>query len=76
MPYFIYKIGGPLKLLEKQGEAETFKAAKSAANELRKGLDPNSGYQIKMIFAENELQAEDTLSQPRELDPSLAGDDY
>jgi hypothetical protein len=29
-----------------------------------------------MIFAENELQAEDTLSQPRELDASLAGDDY
>jgi hypothetical protein len=76
MPYFIYKIGGPLKLLEKQGEAESFKAAKAAANALRKGLDPNSGYQIKMIFAENELQAEDTLSQPRELDPSLAGDDY
>jgi hypothetical protein len=76
MPYFIYKIGGPLKLLEKQGAAETFKAAKAATNDLRKGLDPNSGYQIKMIFAENELQAEDTLSQPRELDPSLAGDDY
>jgi hypothetical protein len=29
-----------------------------------------------MIFAENELAAEDTLSQPREPDPSLAGDDY
>lgn len=76
MPYYIYKIGGPLKLLEKQGTAASFKEAKAAANELRKTLDPNGGYQIKMMFAENELLAEDILSQPRELDPSLAGDDY
>lgn len=73
MPYYIYKIG-PLSVLEKQGQADSFKAAKAAANELRKALVP--GYSIKMIFAENELAAEDTLSQPRELDPSLAGDDY
>jgi hypothetical protein len=76
MPYYIYKVGGPLKLLDKQGTAASFKEAKALANGLRKSLDPNSGYQIKMIFADNELQAEDTLSQPRELDPSLAGDDY
>lgn len=73
MPYYIYKIG-PLNILEKQGQAEAFKEAKAAANELRKQLVP--GYSIKMIFAENELAAEDTLSQPRELDASLAGDDY
>lgn len=75
MPYFIYKIG-PLNILNKQGQAESFKEAKAMANELRKGLDPKAGVVVKMIFAENELQAEDTLSQPRELDPSLAGDDY
>lgn len=75
MPYFIYKIG-PLNILEKQGVAQSFKEAKAVVNELRKGLDPMSGVTVKMIFAENELAAEDTLSQPRELDPSLAGDDY
>ena len=75
MPYFIYQIG-PLNILNKRAQADSFKEAKGIANELRKGLDPTSGTQIKMIFAENELQAEDTLSQPRELDPSLAGDDY
>ncbi len=75
MPYFVYKIG-PLNTLEKQGQAESFKEAKAMANELRKGVDPASGQTVKMIFAENELAAEDTLSQPRELDPSLAGDDY
>ena len=75
MPYFVYKIG-PLNILEKQGKAESFKGAKAMANQLRKGVDPASGQTVKMIFAENELAAEDTLSQPRELDPSLAGDDY
>lgn len=75
MPYYVYKIG-TLNILEKQGEADGFKEARTLANELRKGLDPKTGSRIKMIFAENELAAEDTLSQPRELDPSLAGDDY
>lgn len=75
MPYFIYKIG-PFNLLEKQGVATSFREAKAAVNQLRKGLDPMSGVTVKMIFAENELAAEDLLSQPRELDPSLAGDDY
>lgn len=75
MPYFIYEVG-PLKILNKRAVAASFKEAKAIANDLRKGLDPNTGTQVKMIFAENELQAEETLSQPRELDPSLAGDDY
>jgi len=75
MPYYIYQVG-PLNILNKRAQADSFKEAKALANELRKGLDPTTGTLIKMIFAENELQAEDTLSQPRELDPSLAGDDY
>jgi hypothetical protein len=75
MPYYIYRVG-PMGILSKQDEADTFKAAKTLANELRKGLDPASGQVIKMMFADNELAAEDILSQPRELDPSLAGDDY
>jgi hypothetical protein len=29
-----------------------------------------------MIFAENELAAEDTLSQPREAEVGMIGDDY
>jgi hypothetical protein len=75
MPYYVYKIG-PMHILQKQGQADSFKEAKAIANELRKTLDPASGQTVKMIFAENELAAEDTLSQPRELDPTLAGDDY
>jgi hypothetical protein len=75
MPYYIYQIG-PMNILTKQGQADSFKEAKAVANGLRKALDPNTGLTVKMIFADNELAAEDILSQPRELDPSLAGDDY
>jgi hypothetical protein len=75
MPYFIYKVG-PLNILEKLGIAENFKDAKRLANEHRKTLLPNSGQGVKMIFAENELAAEDTLSQPREGETGLIGDDY
>jgi hypothetical protein len=75
MPYYIYRIG-PLGILTKLDEADGFKEARALANDLRKTLDPKTGTRIKMIFADNELAAEDTLSQPRELDPSLAGDDY
>ncbi len=75
MPYYVYRVG-PLNILEKQAQADAFKAARAIAHDLRKSLDPKSGARIQMIFADNELAAEDTLSQPRELDPSLAGDDY
>jgi hypothetical protein len=75
MPYYIYKIG-PLNILAKQATAESFKDAKRIANEHRKTLLPNSGQSIKMIFAENELAAEDTLGQPREGETGLIGDDY
>jgi len=75
MPYYVYKIG-PLNILEKLGIAESFKEAKSLANEHRKTLSPTSGQSVKMIFAENELAAEDTLSQPREGEVGLIGDDY
>jgi len=76
MPYFVYKIGGPFKLLEKQGQADSYKEAKAIANELRRELDPNTGHVVKMIFAENELAAEDVLSQPREAETAMIGDDY
>ncbi len=75
MPYYVYKIG-PLNILAKLGIADSFKEAKSLANEHRKKLLPNSGQTVKMTFAENELAAEDVLSQPREGEVGLIGDDY
>ena len=76
MPYFIYKIGGPFRLLEKQGQNDNYKEAKALAKELRRDLDPAAGQVVKIFFAENELAAEDVLSQPREAETAMIGDDY
>lgn len=75
MPYYVFRIG-MMKVMEKQGEWASFKEAKAHTNALRKTLDPKSGARIKMIFAENEIAAQDTLSAERELDQTLSGDDW
>lgn len=74
MPYYVYQIDR-LRLLKKLGECERFKEAKAAVNEHRKILDPNTGVTVRMIFADNELAAEDILSQPPREDPA-AGEEY
>jgi hypothetical protein len=63
-------------VLEKQGEWASFKEARAQTNALRKTLDPKTGDKYKMIFAENEIAAQDTLSAERELDTRLTGDDW
>jgi hypothetical protein len=75
MPYYVFRIG-MFKVLEKQGEWASFKEAKAQVNALRKTLDPKSGDRYKMIFAEDELVAQERLTAERDLDPSLAGDDW
>ena len=75
MPYYVFRVG-MFKVLEKQGEWATFKEAKAHTNALRKTLDPKSGDKYKMIFAEDEITAQETLSAERELDKSLSGDDW
>ena len=75
MPYFIYKVIPPLGNLEKVAQHAAFKDASAQAKSLRNAGDLPAGCTIKMIFAENELQAEDLLSQVREPEP-LIGDDY
>ena len=75
MPYYVFR-QGMFKVLEKQGEWLSFKEAKAHTSELRKTLDPKTGDKYKMIFAENEIAAQETLSAERELDKSLSGDDW
>lgn len=75
MPYYVFRLG-MFKVMEKQGEWPSFKEAKAQVNALRKTLDPKSGDQYKMIFAENEIAAQDTLAAERELDKTLSGDDW
>ena len=75
MPYYLYKIvESPIRLLTKIESHETFKTASTRAKSLRRELALTERCTVKTIFAENELQAEDLLSRPRESQPE-PGDD-
>lgn len=75
MPYFVYKITPPFKQLEKIDSFPNFKEASTFAKSVRTGVAETGNYAVKVIFAENELQAEDLLNQVREPEP-MTGDDY
>ena len=71
MPYFIYQMTSQegmslVKNLELIGEFETFKEAKKFAREKRAGLSADSDQTIKVMFAENQLIAEEQLLEHRE----------
>lgn len=73
MPYYIYRIvERPIRMLEKLEEHAVYREASARAKLLR-GEESGSAT-IKMIFADNELHAEDLLNQVREPQPEL-GDD-
>jgi hypothetical protein len=77
MPYYLYRVtqSGPIKQLDKISQFEVFKEASTEAKRLRKEPDLPVGALIKVIFADNELMAEDLLNQVREGEP-LTGDDW
>ena len=72
MPYFVYKISpGPTDLIKNLDLMDTFEKYKDAKNyskEKRIELDisSQSAEEIKMILAENELEAEEKLLEKRE----------
>lgn len=75
MPYYIYKIFElPMKRLEKIEKHDVFKLGAERSKELRRDLALTEQCAVKMVFAENELQAEELLMQVREPAPEL-GDD-
>jgi hypothetical protein len=76
MPYFVYRIENlPIRRLEKLCVFDVFKEASAFAKQQRATQNLPEGTVIKVIFAENELVAEDLLSQVREAPPRI-GDDY
>jgi len=71
MPYFIYKMTSQegmslVKNLELIKEFDSFKEAKKFARETRAALPDDSAEIIKVMFAENQLQAEEQLLEHRE----------
>ena len=70
MPYYIYKItAGPtalMKTLEKLEQYESFKEAKARARGMRAAMQEGDSHQIKVMFADSELEAEEKLMEKRE----------
>jgi hypothetical protein len=71
MPYFIYKMTAQegmslVKNLELLSEFESFKEAKKFARDRRAELPEDSNEIIKVMFADNQLLAEEQLLEHRE----------
>lgn len=71
MPYYIYKISAQegmslVKNLELMGESGSFKEAKNMAREIREKQNGAEGVTVKVMFAENQLLAEEQLLEHRE----------
>jgi len=71
MPYYVYKISAQagmslVKNLDLLGEFVSFKEAKNQAREIREKQDGGEGVMIKVMFAENQLLAEEQLLEYRE----------
>lgn len=76
MPYFVFKVTTfPFKQLEFSAQFEGFKEASTHAKEMRKQESANEKTSYKVMFGENQLQAEDVLNQVREPQP-MTGEDY
>lgn len=69
MPYYVFAVE-PLGLLRKLAEFEAFKGASAHAKALRSAQPAGAQLRIKVMFADNQLTAEDLLSQVREAGPS------
>ena len=71
MPYYVYKISTQegmslVKNLELQGESGSFKEAKNMARDIREKQDGAEGITVKVMFADNQLMAEEQLLEHRE----------
>lgn len=72
MPYFVYAVR-PFAQLERLGEFPVFKDASAFAKSERAARAGESGTQVRVMFAETALAAEDLLLQVR--DRQAEGDD-
>lgn len=76
MPYYVFKVTTfPFKQFELAGQFDAFREASAHAKEIRKSMTPENKVMVKVMFGENQLQAEDVLNQEREPQP-MTGEDY
>lgn len=65
MPYFIYKIVPPRQLTYLDTVAH-YQRARDLVRERREAEPPNTGVEYRLIFAQQQGEAERLLSTPRE----------
>ncbi len=71
MPYYIYKVSSfPIRRLEKLEQHPAFRDTSARAKILRAESTSAGEGSIKVILADNELHAEDLLSQQRSPQPN------
>ncbi len=70
MPYYVYRIAnGPSKLVKQLDmikEFEDYKEAKRFAKDTRAAQSAEDTSTIKIIFADNELEADERLQEQRD----------
>ncbi len=70
MPYYVYRItdsaAGLVKQLELLETFESYRDAKQLTKKTRGEMDGSEAAQIKVMFADNELSAEEQLQEKRE----------
>ena len=70
MTYYVYRItdsaAGLLKQLDLLGTFENYREAKLLTKETRSNMDGSEAAQIKVMFADNELAAEEQLQEKRD----------
>ena len=72
MPYFIYHIKSS-RQLEHIDTKTSYQEAKALVRERRSELDSEEQFSVRMIFANNQQEAEKILSAPR--DERVIGED-
>jgi hypothetical protein len=70
MPYYVYQISnsdaiGLIKNLQLMEQFQAFRDAKLKVKEMRAESEPNSEIIYKVIFADNQLMAEEQLLEKR-----------
>jgi len=73
VPYYVYRIG-TLGIPERLGSAPGYREAKAMLRAAREAPDAGPGL-VRMVFAQHELEAEDLLTHPRVVDPTVEGED-
>ena len=71
MPYYLYKIANfPIRRMEMLEQHDVFRDASARAKVLRAAMASSDQASIKIVLADNELHAEDLLSQQRVPQPN------